>query len=60
MNTMVVKGRLVNLDTCPDCKGSGHTEETKPELSLHKTKPRVRTVRLGSGCPRCRGTGVIA
>ena len=60
MSFIVVGGRKINLNTCPDCKGSGHTEATAPVVEKHKKAPRHRTVSIGSGCLRCRGKGVTA
>lgn len=60
MSFMVVEGRKINLNTCPDCKGSGQTEATATVMTRHKQSPQMRTKHLGSGCPKCRGTGVLA
>lgn len=43
----------VNPHTCPVCNGRGYTRKT---AAVVKDK---KTVALGSGCPRCLGTGVI-
>lgn len=56
---LMVAGRKINLDTCGDCKGSGHTAATAPEMVREK-KGKLRTVAQGSGCPKCRGRGVTA
>lgn len=60
MKFMHVQGKKINLNTCPDCKGSGHTEATRPIMQEHADAPKLRTVALGSGCPRCKGLGVLA
>lgn len=50
---------------CPECVGIGYTHKTAPDIRI--INERLQTVldkfgrpRLGSGCPRCLGTGQLA
>jgi len=48
---------------CPVCQGIGYTRATCPELEQRIDKDgrtKLATVRLGSGCPRCLGTGQLS
>ena len=49
---------------CPDCGGMGYTVETTAEMQLRFNKRlgdmvERRTIKQGSGCPRCLGTGQL-
>lgn len=47
---------------CPACQGMGYTRATCTETAqvIDKDgKSRIVTTRLGSGCPRCLGTGQL-
>lgn len=48
---------------CPDCGGLGYTEETAAEVQVRKHPHfefvEVRTIKPGSGCPRCLGLGQL-
>lgn len=46
---------------CPACNGWGYTPATCTEYQLDKIDGRdsMRTTKLGSGCPRCLGTGQL-
>lgn len=50
-------------DECPVCKGVGYTRETATEFNYSPpsefNKGQYLTVKPGSGCPRCGGTGRI-
>lgn len=41
--------------TCRECFGFGQTKETRTEMK--RVKGKLVTVKMGSGCPACRGTG---
>lgn len=41
---------------CPDCKGSGQTEDTATEMVI--INGNFLTKHLGSGCRKCGGIGV--
>lgn len=41
--------------TCRECFGFGQTKETRTEMK--RVKGKLVTVKQGSGCPECRGTG---
>lgn len=56
---------------CPDCEGLGYTKATGAEMKCRRLtlaereeygfRPddwvEVRTVKRGSGCPKCKGVG---
>lgn len=49
---------------CPDCSGMGYTEHTTAEMQTRFNKRmgevvERRTIKQGSGCPRCLGTGQL-
>lgn len=51
-----------HVDECKECQGIGYTRATSPELSQQigaDGKSRLVTLKRGSGCPRCLGTGRI-
>lgn len=39
---------------CRECRGFGYTPQTSTE---YVPGPPYRTVKQGSGCPKCYGTG---
>ncbi len=43
---------------CPDCHGFGQTSATRTQM-VEGRDGRWRTRALGSGCPRCLGTGRV-
>jgi RecJ-like exonuclease len=50
---------------CPQCDGTGHTKETAPEMELRYDRymgahVEVRTIKQGSGCPKCLGVGHVS
>jgi RecJ-like exonuclease len=56
---MAAAKRVKHPDECPACEGLGVTEDTAPERQRSRVdgKNVWRTVRQGSGCPRCMGVG---
>lgn len=49
---------------CPDCRGQGYTQQTAPEMDLRYNRDlgayvEAKTVKQGSGCPRCLGVGFL-
>jgi DnaJ-class molecular chaperone len=42
---------------CRHCNGQGYTQSDAPVIIDDNGKPK--TIVLGSGCPRCLGTGRI-
>ena len=47
---------------CPACKGRGVATETEPEMVLRwepalQARVESKTLKQGSGCPRCLGRG---
>lgn len=48
---------------CPDCNGLGYTDATAADMRVRKHPHfelvEVKTFKLGSGCPRCLGTGQL-
>lgn len=57
---MPLPERRKNPDECPECEGFGYTDATCPE---GHTGPdgisNWKTTAIGSGCPRCLGTGKL-
>ena len=54
----------MKLSLCPACNGTGHTKETAPEMELQYNRDmgahvEVRTIKQGSGCPKCLGVGHV-
>ncbi len=62
---MRITGKL--LTECPECHGVGYTPATAAEMHAHCEDPdleqftvyRDNVPQLGSGCPRCLGTGQL-
>ncbi len=46
-------------DECVECEGKGYTADTAPEFRFIRLdkKSRMVTIKQGSGCPVCYGTG---
>jgi hypothetical protein len=49
---------------CPMCAGMGYTRDTAAEMELRFDRElgghvEVRTLKQGSGCPKCLGTGFL-
>jgi hypothetical protein len=54
--------RAERVKLCPACKGRGVTSETEPEMVLRwegslRAHVESKTLKQGSGCPRCLGRG---
>lgn len=43
--------------TCTKCDGRGQTKQTRTVMEKTR-RGKLRTKLLGSGCPKCLGTGV--
>lgn len=49
---------------CPHCRGLGYTPQTSAEMETQWSRDNqdyveIKTIRQGSGCPRCHGTGQL-
>lgn len=49
--------RVKHPDECPACEGIGYTRATETEWEVDAEGANFRTTKIGSGCPRCGGTG---
>lgn len=52
-------------DECPLCEGRGESRNTRREMELSlpeptAKKPRLVTRKMGSGCERCLGRGLLS
>lgn len=45
---------------CPNCEGWGYTRATAADLRPSRETGKLVTVYQGSGCPTCRGTGLLS
>lgn len=44
--------------TCHRCEGKGYTRKTRTEV-VRSARGSLRTIKQGSGCPVCFGTGKV-
>lgn len=49
---------------CPACQGLGHTRDSAPVMEMRYERDlggyvEVRTIKQGSGCWKCLGTGQL-